>query len=121
MNADKGRKRLSVEMAEEHVAGKHADDYAPYCYRCQYFEERAESASWHLAAIEKRRAWRMPSRPSPLLGIGSDEFNRTTLWIGRTVIALWRCHCSDCEALVDYLRRAEMDGSERDRKAEVQP
>ena len=30
--------RLSVTMAREHVENGHGGKYAPYCYRCQFFE-----------------------------------------------------------------------------------
>lgn len=112
------RERLSVTMAREHVADGHGGKYAHYCYRCECFEAQRDAASWQLLAIEKRRVWRYPSWPDVrrVVGLGSDEYQRRTVWVGPLVLALWRCRCEDCRADLARLRAdADADYGQEDR------
>jgi hypothetical protein len=112
-----GTERLSIQLARDHVDGGHGGGYAHYCYRCEYFEELSASAGWQLSAIEKRRFWVYPRGSwTGRLGIGGDEYQRRTVYIGRLVIALWRCRCEDCKGDLERLRDlASRDLGQEDR------
>lgn len=110
--------RLSVELAADHVENGHGGKYEPYCYRCQYFDEVSMHAATQLAAIQKTPwpwfgGWPTLRR---FVGLGSDEFQRRTVWVGPLVIPLWQCRCSDCRADLKRLREMADEGfGQRDR------
>ena len=119
------KERLSVTTMRDHVVGGHGGKYDAYCYRCQFFDERRERATWELAAIERKRVW-LSSWPrwTRIVFLGSDEFFRRTLCIGPVVIALWRFRDEDTREYVDQLRDwSQGDEGQADRekqpKAEV--
>ena len=110
--------RLSVTTAREHVEDGHGGEYEPYCYRCQYFDEVRNSAGWQLLAIEKQRVWLSPEWPhwTRLVGIGTDEYWRYTVWLGPLVIALRRCRDSVAREYIARLREtADSDLGQVDR------
>lgn len=70
--------------------------------RRELHEAQWEIDYWHLLATSpRRRAWTLDSWSRPQLGL--DELGRRTLAIGRWVIALWRCRCTDCTTDLAHL------------------
>ena len=117
--------RLSVQMAVEHVEGKHADKPGAYCYRCQCHGWEWEAIYWRWTALNRRRVWfhtpgETYNRVSPLW-VGNDEYHRRTLVIGwgftgQAVVALWRCRCKECrQELADL--DAWLDSNDPDKAA----
>lgn len=48
-----------------------------------------EVGYWEAAALRKRRVWSMGRTWTGRLGMGSDEYERRTVYVGRFVVALW--------------------------------